>query len=68
MKFPPARVVGSSIKTKFEMRDVKLVLARLQEVNFIDDKEGKSVGINYHIGRRSIAAFGKLRWRRQMLE
>jgi hypothetical protein len=56
-------VVGSSIKTKFEMRDGKLVLARLQEVNFIDDKEGKPVGINSHIGRRSIAAFGKLRRR-----
>jgi hypothetical protein len=42
--------VGSSIKTKFEMRDGKLVLARLQEVNFIDDKEGKPVGINSHIG------------------
>ena len=46
---PPEQVVGSSIKTKFEMRDGKPVLIRLPEVNFIDDKAGKPVGINeYH--------------------
>jgi phosphoserine phosphatase len=55
---PPERVVGSSIKTKFEMRDGTPVLFRLPQVNFIDDKAGKPVGINEHIGRRPIAAFG----------
>jgi phosphoglycolate phosphatase-like HAD superfamily hydrolase len=55
---PPEQVVGSSIKTKFEMRDGKPVLARLAEVDFIDDGPGKPVGINAHIGRRPIAAFG----------
>ena len=40
------------------MRDGKPVLVRLPEVNFIDDKAGKPVGINAHIGRRPIAAFG----------
>ena len=55
---PPEQVVGSSIKTKFEMRDGKPVLFRLPQVNFIDDKAGKPVGINEHIGRRPIAAFG----------
>ena len=55
---PPEQVIGSSIKTKFEMRDGKPVLVRLPEVNFIDDKAGKPVGINAHIGRRPIAAFG----------
>jgi hypothetical protein len=54
----PQQVVGSSIKTKYEMRDGKPVLIRLPEVNFIDDKDGKPVGINEHIGRRPIAAFG----------
>ena len=48
----------SSGKTKFEMRDGKPVLMRLPEVNFIDDKAGKPVGIQSHIGRRPIAAFG----------
>lgn len=55
---PPEQVVGSSIKTKFEMRDGRPILFRLPEVNFIDDKAGKPVGINAQIGRRPIAAFG----------
>jgi len=50
------QVVGSSIKTKFELRDGKPVLERLPELNFIDDKAGKPVGIHQHIGRRPIAA------------
>ena len=65
---PPEQVVGSSIKTKFEMRDGKPVLVRLPEINFIDDKAGKPVGINSHIGRRPIAAFGNSDGDLQMLE
>jgi hypothetical protein len=55
---PPEQVIGSSIKTKFELRHGTAVLVRLPEINFIDDKAGKPVGINQHIGRRPIAAFG----------
>jgi phosphoserine phosphatase len=55
---PPSQVVGSSIKTRFEMRDGTPVLFRLPQVNFVDDKAGKPVGINEHIGQRPIAAFG----------
>jgi len=65
---PPEQVVGSSIKTKYEMRDSGPVLVRLPEVNFIDDKDGKPVGINSHIGRRPIAAFGNSDGDQQMLE
>ena len=65
---PPEQVVGSSIKTKYEMREGKPVLIRLPEVEFIDDKDGKPVGINAHIGRRPIAAFGNSDGDRQMLE
>ena len=65
---PPEQVVGSSIKTKFEMRDGKPVLVRLAEVNFYDDKSDKPVGINQHIGRRPIAAFGNSRGDKEMLE
>jgi phosphoserine phosphatase len=65
---PPEQVVGSSIKTKYEMRDGKPVLVRLPEINFIDDKAGKPVGINSHIGRRPIAAFGNSDGDQQMLE
>ena len=65
---PPEQVVGSSIKMKLEMRDGKPVLVRLPELNFIDDKEGKPVGIQQHIGRRPIAAFGNSDGDLQMLQ
>ena len=65
---PPEQVVGSTIKVKYELRDGRPVLARLPEINFIDDKAGKPVGIHYHIGRRPIAAFGNSDGDFQMLE
>ncbi len=65
---PPEQVIGSSIKTRFEMRDGKPVLFRLPELNFNDDKGGKPVAINQHIGRRPIAAFGNSNGDREMLE
>jgi phosphoserine phosphatase len=65
---PPEQVIGSSIKTKFEIRDGKPVLVRLPELNFNDDKGDKPVGINQHIGRRPIAAFGNSRGDKEMLE
>jgi len=65
---PPEQVIGSSIKTKFELRDGAPVLVRLPEINFIDDKAGKPVGIQMHIGRRPIAAFGNSDGDLQMLQ
>jgi phosphoglycolate phosphatase-like HAD superfamily hydrolase len=65
---PPEQVVGSSIKTKFELRDGKPVLMRLPQLNFNDDKAGKPVAINQHIGRRPIMAFGNSVGDQQMLE
>jgi len=65
---PPEQVIGSSIRTKFELRDGEPVLVRLPEINFIDDKAGKPVGINQHIGRRPIAAFGNSDGDLQMLQ
>jgi phosphoglycolate phosphatase-like HAD superfamily hydrolase len=65
---PPEQVIGSSIKTKFEWRDDQPVLMRLPEINFVDDKEGKPVAINLHIGRRPIAAFGNSDGDLQMLQ
>jgi phosphoglycolate phosphatase-like HAD superfamily hydrolase len=65
---PPEQVVGSSIKTKFQMRRDIPVLFRLPELNFVDDKDGKPVGINAHIGRRPIAAFGNSDGDLQMLQ
>lgn len=65
---PPEQVVGSSIVTTFEMRDGKPVLVRQPHMNFIDDKAGKPVGINQHIGRRPIFAFGNSDGDLQMLQ
>lgn len=65
---PPEQVIGSSIKTKFEMHDGKPVLVRLPELNFNDDKEGKPVGINQHTRRRPVAAFGNSDGDLQMLQ
>src|SRR3984957_2885573 len=65
---PPEQVVGSSIVTKFEMLAGTPVLTRLAQMNFIDDHAGKPVGINSHIGRRPIAAFGNSDGDLQMLQ
>jgi phosphoserine phosphatase len=65
---PPEQVIGSSIKTKFEIRDGKPVLVRLPEIDFIDDKGEKPVGIHKFIGRRPIAAFGNSDGDLQMLQ
>jgi phosphoserine phosphatase len=55
---PPDQIVGSSIVTKYEIRDGRPVLVRQPVLNFYDDNEDKPVGINVFIGRRAIAAFG----------
>ena len=65
---PPEQVVGSSIKTQYQMRDGRPELFRLPELNFIDDNVGKPVGINEFIGRRPIAAFGNSDGDLQMLQ
>jgi len=65
---PPERVIGSSIATKYELRDGKPAIVRLPELDFLDDKAGKPVGINRHIGRRPIMAFGNSDGDFEMLE
>ena len=65
---PPEQVIGSSIKTRFERRDGKPVLVRLPELNFMNDKEGKPIGIHEQIGRRPIAAIGNSDGDLQMLQ
>lgn len=65
---PPEQTIGSSIKTQFQMKNGVPVLMRLPDVDFIDDKAGKPVGINKFIGRRPIAAFGNSDGDQQMLE
>lgn len=65
---PPEQVIGSSIKAKYEVREGTPVIVKLPELNFIDDKGGKPVGIHQHIGRRPIFAAGNSDGDFQMLE
>ncbi|HEY7059150.1 MAG TPA: HAD family hydrolase [Vicinamibacterales bacterium] len=65
---PPEQIVGSRAKVKYEIKDGKPVLTRLAEVDLIDDKAGKPVGIHQIIGRRPIAAFGNSDGDFEMLE
>jgi len=65
---PPEQVVGSTGKLKYELRDGKPVLMRLAAIDHIDDGPGKPVGIQTHIGRRPIAAFGNSDGDLQMLQ
>jgi phosphoglycolate phosphatase-like HAD superfamily hydrolase len=65
---PPEQVIGSTGELKFELRDRKPVIMKLPEVDFIDDKAGKPVAIQTHIGRRPIAAFGNSDGDLQMLQ
>ncbi len=64
----PERMIGSRIKTKFEMRNGQPVMLRLPELDFIDDKETKPVAIANFIGRQPIAAFGNSDGDLQMLQ
>jgi phosphoglycolate phosphatase-like HAD superfamily hydrolase len=65
---PPEQVIGSSGKLSFEVRDGKPVLIKLPELNFVDDKTGKPIGIHMLIGRRPIFAFGNSDGDLQMLQ
>jgi hypothetical protein len=65
---PPEQVIGSGIKTKFDVVGGKAVLHRLPEVDLVDDGPGKPVGIQRAIGRRPILAFGNSDGDLQMLQ
>src|SRR5882672_4851900 len=64
----PERVIGSSGKQQFEMRDGKPVLVKLPAIDFIDDKDGKPIAIGRFIGRRPLVAFGNSDGDLQMLQ
>jgi phosphoglycolate phosphatase-like HAD superfamily hydrolase len=65
---PPEQVVGSRARVKYEVRNGTPVLARLAEIDLVDDGPGKPVGIHQVIGRRPIMAFGNSDGDFQMLE
>lgn len=65
---PPENVVGSTGQVVFEFRDGNPVLTKTLDHLFVDDKEGKPVGIHQFIGRRPIACFGNSDGDQAMLE
>jgi phosphoglycolate phosphatase-like HAD superfamily hydrolase len=65
---PPEQVIGTTDKLKFELREGKAVLVREPAVLLLNDGPGKPVGIQTHIGRKPIAAFGNSDGDQQMLE
>jgi phosphoglycolate phosphatase-like HAD superfamily hydrolase len=65
---PPEQVIGSSIKAKYELRNGVPLITRLPEMNFVDDGPGKPVGIQQHIGRRPVMAFGNSDGDYEMIE
>jgi phosphoglycolate phosphatase-like HAD superfamily hydrolase len=65
---PPEQVVGSTARTTFGLRDGEPVLIKTMDHIFVDDKEGKPVGIHQFIGRRPIACFGNSDGDQAMLE
>jgi phosphoserine phosphatase len=55
---PPEQVIGSRIKTRFELRDGQPVLLRVPDLEFVADGPGKALAIEATIGRRPITSFG----------
>jgi hypothetical protein len=65
---PRDQVVGSSIKTSFVLEDGKAELRKVPELDFIDDKAGKPIGINRFIGRRPVFSSGNSDGDLQMMQ
>lgn len=55
---PPEQVVGSTARTTFELRDSGPVLTKTVDHLFVNDNEGKPVGIHQFIGRRPTVCCG----------
>lgn len=65
---PPYQVVGSTIKTEFDYNNGQALIRKMAELDFIDDKEGKPIGINKFIGKKPIFASGNSDGDLQMLQ
>jgi phosphoglycolate phosphatase-like HAD superfamily hydrolase len=65
---PSDQVVGSSGKTEFVIENGQPVIRKLPELDFVDDKAGKPVGINKYIGKQPVFASGNSDGDLQMLQ
>ncbi len=64
---PKEQVVGTSNKTAYDYNNGNPVIRKLAELEFIDDKEGKPIGINKYIGKKPVFAAGNSDGDLQML-
>lgn len=55
---PPEQVIGSALKSSYQIVDGVPTIVKEPGIAFIDDKEGKPVGIDSKIGKRPILAGG----------
>ena len=55
---PPEQVIGTTGRTRFELRDDGPALVKTLDHLFVDDKAGKPAAIHHFLGRRPIACFG----------
>jgi phosphoserine phosphatase len=55
---PPEQVIGTTGRTRFELRDDGPALVKTLDHLFVDDKAGKPAAIHQFLGRRPIACFG----------
>jgi len=65
---PPYQVIGSSGKVKYDTLNGKPCIIKLPEVNFIDNLDGKPVGIYQHIGKRPVFTVGNTDGDYEMLQ
>ena len=65
---PPEQVIGTSLTTKFELRDGKGVLVAQPALGSMDDGPGKPSNIDLHIGRQPLVAVGNSDGDLQMLQ
>lgn len=65
---PEEQIIGSRIKTAFHYNNGKPYIERLPEIDFIDDKAGKPLGIQKIIGKKPVFASGNSDGDLQMMQ
>src|SRR5262249_37788622 len=55
---PVEQIIGSELKRESRVEGGRLVVWRLPEIDAINDKDGKPVGIDRHIGKRPVFVAG----------
>jgi phosphoglycolate phosphatase-like HAD superfamily hydrolase len=59
---PPQQVIGSQAAAVCQVNDGAAEIVKQWQLDFVDGKEGKPIGIYRHIGRRPIICLWKFGW------